>query len=887
MSRSNVIERAVRRALLASAAAAAALTVQLPAGAQEPAVQEVTVTGSRIRRVEEEGPSPLVTITAEDLNNRGYNTVIEALNDLPQNAGGGIDQQFTFGFTPSASAIDIRGFGIGRSLVLVDGRRVPVFPLAAGGTTNFVDLSSIPAGAIERIEVLTDGASAIYGSDAVSGVVNVILKKSTEDELTIRRSGTADGGGAQTRLQFATGLEGDDGSRALFFMEYFEQEEMMFADRDYSRSDVLGGIGGAGPGAFSSFGNPGNFLGLDDSITPAPGCDTSNGSPGVVGPLCRFNRAQYRQLLPEMEHFSLTAKLDKPVAEQLSFFAKATYFNSNVLTQIEPVPADTTVVPAGNPNNPAGVDGFWFRRSVEFGPRSEDIDNDTYNVVAGLRGSIGERFRWEAGAQYAEQRISGVNSGFFREAGLDQAVTTGVVDLDGDGALDPINLFNPIPQPVIDAIRVEPRTDGLSTIASADFQFSGEAFDMPAGAAQFAVVAEYAKQRFEDRRDPDVLAGNVEGLGGTSGGGDRKYSALGVELELPLVRTLTLNLAGRYDNYDDATDVGGAFSPRVALQYRPVETLLLRTSAGQSFRAPDLQRLFGAETTGFTDLIDTPRCVADGGSGRGDASVASCVTAVQSVEIRTGANEGLAEEEGENVAFGVVYEPLAGLSFTADFWYVRLEQIVATPEEQFILDSNAADGTFADAIQRDPVGCDIVRNPGCLDIVSSQARNLSFQRARGVDATARYRWTTDSAGEFVFRVGGSYIDMLDIQELPGEPIVDVLDEGLLGEFVKLKGNASLGWRRGPWGSTLFVNYIGPFTPDDPTIVDEVDSYTTVNLSALYEFPWQGTIQLGVNNILNEEPPLDLSDGNNSQPFYNQFFHDPNGATWWLSYGQRF
>jgi len=196
------------RCMLVISGAIACGWVTAPVHAQEQSTVEeqenvVVVTGSRIRRIEQEGPSPVVTITAQDMSDRGYQTVLEALNDLPQNSGGGFDQQNTFGLTPSASAIDLRGFGVGRSLVLIDGRRVPVFPLAANGTDNFVDLSSIPAVAVDRIEVLTDGASAIYGSDAVSGVVNIILKKHADNQLSLRRSDTTGGGGAQDRLQSA------------------------------------------------------------------------------------------------------------------------------------------------------------------------------------------------------------------------------------------------------------------------------------------------------------------------------------------------------------------------------------------------------------------------------------------------------------------------------------------------------------------------------------------------------------------------------------------------------------------------------------------------------------------------------------------------------------
>lgn len=893
---SHLVRQAVHSALFIAAFSVTTAAISSPVRAQsqpdaESGNVEVTITGSRIRRIEQEGPSPVVTITAEELDNRGYNTVLEALNDLPQNSGGGIDQQFAFGFTPSASAIDLRGFGFGRALVLIDGRRVPVFPLAASGTDNFVDLSSIPIAAIERIEVLTDSASAIYGSDAISGVINIILKDTTEAQIMLRHGDTTEGGGSQTRLQIADGIETSNGATALFFVEYFQQDKIRFTDREYSRSDRLGGVNGPGPGTFSGIGTPGTFVSANPSIPslPAANCDTSNGGPGVEDGLCRFNRAFYRLLMPDMEHVSATAKLSLPLTESVRAFGRATYFKGNVESQIEPVGADTTIVPANNPNNPAGFAGAWQRRMVEFGPRIQDIDNDTYSLVAGLQGTLDSGYSWEFGAHYSEQRIRQIGSGYLRSAALDQAVTTGIVDLDGDGVNDPINLFNPIPQAVVDALSVTPRTDGLSTIGSLDFQLSGTLLETPWGPAQFAFVTEFTKQRFEDKRDADTLAGNIEGLGGSSGGGDRKYAAAGVEVEIPLFSRLTVNLAGRYDNYDDDSNVGGAFSPRVAVQFRPADSVMLRASAGRSFRAPDLQRLFGAETGGFASLIDTPQCIADGGTGRGDPNVASCNTLIQSVNIRAGANRNLEEERGKNASFGFVWQPLGGLSTTVDFWYVKLEDIVNTPNAQFILDQNALTGAFADAIQRSTVatGCVPQLNAGCLDTVSAQARNLAFQRARGVDTTVQYSINAGSLGAFIFKASASYLDRLEIQQKPGDPVFDVLRQGRVGEFVRFKGNANVSWARGKWGGSLFVNHIGSFTPDQTAIVNKVDSYTTLNVSASYALPWNSYIQAGVNNLFNEDPPLDLSDGNAGQPFYNQFFHDPFGSTWWLSYVQKF
>ncbi len=864
-------------------------------------LDRVQVTGSRIKRVDIEGPAPVVTITADDIESRGYTTVLEALNDLPQNAGGGVDQQFTFGFTPSASAVDLRGFGVGRSLVLINGRRQPVFPLAVGGTDNFVDLSSIPVGAIKRVEVLTDGASAIYGSDAVSGVVNIILRDDMQgSELSLRASDTTEGGGDQRRLQFATGINSSDAS-ALFFLEYLDVGELAFSDRSFSESDVLGGVGGAGPGIFSSGGVPGTFRGENGNVT-AVDCLDENPGVGVISGFCRFNRAAFRQLSSPFEQFSITSILSRELGGDIEAFGRFSYFTSTTDTQIEPMFYDEGAdaqISAEAPNNPTSSAndvggalyggpqaGTFRRRLVEFGPRRARINNDTYSALAGLRGAFGNSYEWEAAAGYTEQRVTSLREGFASRSAINDAIFGQDLDGDGFGDTGTLNLFEEIPQSVVNTLSINPRTDGLSSVATVDFQLSGDLFELPAGVSQFSAIAEYNRQRFRDKRDPDQLNGNVIALGGTAGGGDRQYTALGVEVQVPVIETLNVNVAGRFDDYDDDSEVGSAFSPRIAVEYRPLPTLLLRTSAGESFRAPDLQRLFGATTTGFADLVDTPQCIADGGTGRGDPNVQSCNQSVQSTEVITGSNVELEEEEGTNFGIGAVWEPVQGLTLGADWFYVKLEKIVNTPSNQFILDQNAVDGSFADAIVR--LQSEVTSlNPGGLDVVSSQARNLSFQRVAGMDVNTRYQFELGDLGQFTATLSGTYIDKLEIQENPGEDVVQVLSKGTLGEFVRVKANASLGWARGDYGATLFANYIGPFTPDDISFVDRVSSYTTFNLNGSYDTPWNGRLVVGVNNLFDRDPPFDLSDGNNSQPFYNQFFHDALTRNVFVQYSQGF
>jgi iron complex outermembrane recepter protein len=904
MYRNGHVGRAVR-ASLALAVGGAAVLGTVPAAAQqspdaEP-TQEVTVVGSRIRRLEVEGPTPVVTIDAADFEKRGYATVTDALNDLSQNAGGGFDQQNTFGFVPSASAIDLRGFGAGRTLVLVDGRRQPVFPLANGGTDNFVDLSSIPVGAIERVEVLTDGASAIYGSDAVSGVVNIVLKKQADDSLSARLSDTQDGGGGQQRIQFSIGTENLAGGTASFFAEFYKQKEMMFTDRNYSSSDRLGGITGAGPGTFSGYGDPGTFVAFDDNFDPtfipASNCSTQNGSPGVQGDVCRFNRAAYRQLVPSWDQYSATGQFQRPMTDNVSFFSRATYFHSVTDTQLEPMAYDQgtdgfgILTPAGSQGNPTTgtaleQPGVWQRRLVEFGPRQEEITNNTINLLAGVRGELADRYNWELGVSYIEQRTVSINNGFVRKSAINELIYG--QDLDGDGFGDggTLNLFNTIPEALVDQLRFSPRGDGISSLGGADLTVNGDLFTVADRTVKFASILEFNKQRFADIRGQEVLDGDVVALGGTNGRGDRKYSAFGTELEVPVFENFIVNLAGRYDNYDDASDVGGAFSPRLAMEYRPTTNLLLRGSAGKSFRAPDLQRLFGGATNAFDNVIDTPLCIERGGSGRGDASVAECVQQAESIGIAIGGDTNLTEEKGENFNVGVVFEPFSGVTLSTDVFYVSLKQIVNTPSIQFIMDANAADGSFADAIDRDTQAI-TSQNPGGIVEIRQSPRNLSFQRMSGLDVRADFRIPTDNLGNFTARVGGTYLNDVKIQEQPGEPIVNILSDATLAELVRFRGTAEVGWNRGIFGANVLVSHIGGFTPLDPSAVDRIGSWTTVNVGGTVETPWNSTVSLGVNNVFDEDPPLDLSNGNAGQPFYNQFFHDPYGATWHVTYTQRF
>jgi iron complex outermembrane recepter protein len=849
--------------------------------AQSGPLEEVVVVGSRIPQPKEQAV-PITVITSEQLEQRGYTTVQQALDDIANNSGGGFDQQVGLSFAPAAAGLNLRDLGVGRALILMDGHRLPMYPIGWNGTDSFVDLSGIPSAAVARIEISSEGASAIYGSDAMSGVVNIVLKRRADNEVALRYGDTTQGGGAEKRIQLSTGAESDTGGVSLF-VEYYQRKPLWYSQRERTRSDRLGGINGSGPGAFSDFGYLGTYLGATD-VYRAGTCDTSSGSPGVdAGGICEFNRAAYRQVWPDIHSISATVKFDQDIGESLKWFAMLNLRNAKTVTTMEPLDfysGDSGVLLfAGQPNNPTGDDVVLLRRMVEFGGQQTTYDTRAYNVHTGLKGTLAEHFSWQLGLQAAKLRLQQSETGQILNSRMYDALY-GLADLDGNGTNDFLDLSKPMSPALAAQLEYRPVSLSESTLRGADLQVNGDLFALPAGTVKFAAVLEYFKESYSDDPDPELIANNVGYRQATAAHGERGRSAAGLELQIPIVAQLKIKLADRYDAYHDDSDVGGAFSPRVSVEYRPISTLLFRGSAGRSFRAPDMQRLFGGASSAYEDFINTPKCIADGGTGRGDAKVASCVNAVQ-VGQRTSANLHLQEERGTNVGLGVFWKPTENWSGSLDYFAIKLKQLVQTPDGQYVLDEYARNGSFADAVlPNDPPGCP---TEVCLSL---QPVNIAYKKVSGIDGALDYQWRT-SWGTFSSGIKASYLLKVEMRESASRAPVDVLRVGTLGEATRWKGGADLGWSRNDWAANLFVNYIGGFAPFDTSTQKHLGSFTTVNANVAYALPTRASIQLGVNNIFNRMPPIDVQRGDGSQPFYHQQFHNVDGASWFVSYRQPF
>lgn len=587
---------------LGTAAVAAPPATALAEEQQVEKLQKMKVTGSRISTTDMEGPSPVTVINSKDIESKGFNSAQDVLNSLTQNTGGVMAQTDSFSFTPAAQSVNLRGLGASRTLILIDGRRLPQYPLAQDGTSNFQDIGQIPVAAIERVEVMTDSGSAIYGSDAIGGVVNFILKKDFDGVSVKVRAGDATDGGYQNgRLDVVAGKNFDD-KRILFVGQFAGNEMLKQSDRDdwagddgSSRSQLSG---------YSSYGA--NFEGANGTLlTPA---DAGSSCKEVVGDAaieradgkCGVNRSAYRTLKPENKQVDLLLRGEMDINDNVTAMAEARFGYKSTESEFEPNPYSVEV----DATHFRG-EGEYTRRMVEFGPRESNTEADSFGLTLGLNGLLADTYDWDLSAGYSEQSVETSNPAIFLT--LDQAVQNGDVDLLG-----------PISQDVVDKYSGTSSKEAYSKLYSVNGSLAGDLVELPAGMSGFAVYGEWNRTDYNETIDATTAAGGFSGLGGTSGGGDRDQIGLGVEALIPIIEDLEMTVAGRYDHYFDDSATGGAFTPKVALAYRPTDTLLLRGSYGLGFRAPDLKRLFGDQTRGFGSGFDPVLCANAGGSGPQD-----------------------------------------------------------------------------------------------------------------------------------------------------------------------------------------------------------------------------------------------------------------------------
>jgi len=888
------LAKAVRFALITGAATAALSAPAVYAASDDESVERIQVTGSRIKRTDMETATPVTVLSADDMAKQGFTNIQDALQSLTSTTSA-MTTQSVHGFTPAASSISLRNAGANRTLTLINGKRLNQYPKPAGGTDNFVDTANLPMEAVSRIEVLKSGGSAIYGADAVGGVINIILKKDFEGvALKYRLGDTSEGGGGSDRIALSIGASSDRGNVSSF-MEFTTNEQLKATDREnfglhtdkvpYSEFS-----------AYSSYGA--RIAGGPKDNTTAGSLSPEECTAGGFlwipeRNLCGFDRSKWRDLEPESSRFISSTNFNYELADEVTFVGRLDFAEAKSTTRIEPmgvadydvnVTGDDVTVSAGDLSktfdnkgtalggdfaNAEDGDYYYVRRLHEFSNRMGKTKTRNYFFTAGLEGVLADEYDWDASVNYGRTNVDVFRGGYATVGGVFDYITAGD---NGTSFLDPIS------KDTVEAASYTPFEQAQSTQKNVQANITGTAFEMPEGDAMFSFGAEYTEQDYESASDSESAKGNILTTGGSSGAGDRSYWASYAELSLPVLDTLTVEAALRYDRY---SDFGGNLSPQITVEYRPLDELLLRGSITSVFRAPDMHRVYGDATDGFNSVIDFKQCQAMGGTPgkpNSDPQLNEICNELH-IDTTTGANKDLEAETGYTANLGAVWGD-DSLNASFDLWEWKLDDMVSD-----ISASKAAREyeTYENMITRDA--------DGTITHVNAVAMNLAYQKVRGIDMTAGYGWELNEFGELKLNFQGTYILLSEGQTDPTAAIDDDIDDGGLPQY---RANLVLSYFIEDFEATLGAYHTARMhgmsyksfkksAEDAGEAFDEsaheVASQTKWNLTAGYNITDDIKVKAGVVNLFDAGPNFDPTA--TSWPHYDRSVYNARGREWFL------
>ena len=869
MLNTKQLSGAIRYALFAGAASVLAA----PAFAQEQQEEEtqtldaVEVTGSRIQRADIEGSLPVTVISREQLQASGRVSVADVMRDVTFSSAGNFRPQS--GSSAQAGAdINLRGLGSNRTLVLVDGRRAPTAPF----TGSNADLNSIPLAAVERIEILTDGASAIYGSDAIGGVVNIILRKDfTGAEYTLGRGDTSITGGDTEEGSMIIGVAGDRGN--LLAGASYNKRGMVFTrDRPW----------GQAPGN-STFGN--NILNprlagvagwTGATFLPLPGgCSDPNFSILAANGRCvyDFNRVAADEAKVGLQ--SAFARGTYEINEDWQAYMTATVSRAESFGRYAPTPG-VVLVGANSPNNPTAlmpqnptpgvsVPFYLYHRFAAAGNRDTTTDSNVYDLNFGFQGRILDTVDIDVGVRQSEFKYFELGRNYIVRALAEQAIN--------DGSY---NLFRPsqTPQSVLNGIKATINRESQWVTREIYAMGNMDLFELGGGTSATAFGIEYRTEDYLDKYDSLSEGNQILGSAGNSAGGGRDVLAVYGEALFPFFDGFEMSLAGRYEEY---SDYGSDFAPKIAFRYQPLENLTLRAAYGEGFRAPTLDIVTQSRAFSADSVFDPATCVSFGdfpgtAAGRGGLTPEAWCAAnggVNGVQVNAFRNAAatLGSEQSEQFSLGAVYDPFEWLSLTLDYWNIKItdRQKFFSSQELIDIDNGVDPDPFPTSI------CSITRRPdGSISEVNNCWANQGTVETDGFDFVGRT--------QFDFGDWGSLDNQLTVSQLRSYVVDAGAEQVGLEGLPEFRANLQNIWSYGDFEFVYNVRYIHENGP--------IPSQTLNDVQGNWNAPWNGTFSVGVTNIEDEFPFLGTGasfDGRN----FNFALYDAYGRTTYVRYTQRF
>ncbi|QDH69888.1 TonB-dependent receptor plug domain-containing protein [Marilutibacter alkalisoli] len=919
------LAHAVCLGLLSMTAAAQAETA--PEAEEAVTLQRLEVTGSRIKRTELEGIEPVMVLSAEDLRQQGFANLYDTLTNLNMNTGIFIGEEITNNFNANAQALNLRGFGPGYTLVLLNGRRIPVLPKPAGTVSgNVVNLAMIPTTAVERVEILSSGASAIYGSDAVAGVVNIILKERVDGtHFNYRYGDTAHGGGRSDRLSLVSGFDRNDtsltyglewdrrrpihGDQRSWFAhpgkspdpDYRELSQVMSYWDRAAGWDILDIADRCDPVGYEAvrpgWAGPGDSEYCGDNVFGT--YTVRNGRDRVFG---------FANLVHRMEDHELYANL---LATRSKADAGLYRYGYGVDYQVvDDVGSDAPQT--------LGWRHVWRSFRDHEVPTSQQEFEETNQILsAGLRGQLGDydyslnynygRYRYrDTVGRFNDQAMLGL---LFGEKGSDwiqpwagsRWVRVGSDQLDADYLPTGLDFLGTLTPDMFHSVLHHSIGDGRSSAQSLSADLTGTLLNLPAGALDFAVVLEANRDSYRFITDQPTVDGEIWGWSGIRGQGSRNHYALGTEFAIPLAAAGSgfgqwdAKLAARYDYYDDASDVGGAFTYQMGLSWRPIDALMFRLSRATSFRAPDMHVMFAERSSSFTSGVDYLRCVREEGLERGQ-SWQGCGELYGTGSIRqySEGDPSLREERGYNNSLGMVAQVGENHSFTADYFRIQLEDqiglIGADPVLRYFAECTLGYDEQGQDVDPNSPKCQAmlarVTRGGPNDTVASVITspfNAGLRRQDGVDVVWHSSIPTERYGHFTARFAYTHIFKTLSRYLPEDEVEDIRDKQWNTEF-RTRSSLTLGWSGQALAAHVHVNRLGS---SPVRWADEYERYrpwTTVNLSLEYRVTDALSLGLNVVNALDRKPHQHPSE--KWWPYADIRKYNPVGAEYFFTIGYR-
>ena len=901
-------------------------------------LETVQVTGSRIPRAQVEGPAPITVVTAEEIQAAGFTSVPDLLRSMTQNSGETQSQQSSSAgdFSPGGQQVDLRGLGPNHTLVLVNGRRIADFPMPFKGRSNFTDISSIPLGMVERVEVLTGSASAIYGSDAISGVVNFILKKSADGTTVDYRYGdTTRGGGDSHRLSISSGFS-RDAFNAVFGVELIDQKPLWAYERGIQDSvrDSPDEDAASRRAFLRTAWDPedgDNEYYIDPGEATCAALAHLNGGSTYRASRARWGRYDpvadeyppgyfcgsdeaigYGTILSKRQGANAYASLSYAFDNGIEWFADVQlgYHKVELFTDVR---SWNYMAPDGNEegyffNQASGLVEYWQRQfsPEEMGGLGRGMIRNrqkTFGLTTGFKGTFGQAWDWEAALSHSQ---------YHSEIGWPQIVAARANELflgpqlgvDPDTGLpifnaDPARLHTPLTRDEYDSIaeyttyHPRSRTDTLSFTVS-----NPELFEMPAGAAGFAGVVELGNQAYDLNPDPKALEYYYYSWKDSDGHGSRNRWAVAGELRMPLHETLNLSTAARYDQYRYSGNTVGKLTYSAGLEWRPVDSLLLRGSYGTAFRAADLHYLYSGIGNDETSGVDYYRCRTE----EPGVELEDCSWSDEGLIRTREGNRDLEPETSTSWTAGVVWSPSPNFDLSLDYFDIDMRDQVQDLRNDAILqdEANCRIGSRVDGTPVDPA------SPTCIDAIARVTRidgrlygiytnpiNVASESTSGVDLSAHYRLQT-GIGDFRFSGNYTWVREHEFQQFDGDAVEDEFAVNSGFDIPRTKASATVSWERDAWLASLHGERLGRLPNSDSydQVYDPEDGGTAwvdatyrYNATLGYRFNDHARLTLAVNNLFDKMPPRDPS--YTAYPYYDISWFDAVGRSYYLQFTWKF